>query len=185
MKTQTQTQPSISTAMGTTNLIVFALKQKLGESVNVDAVMQILEATGNPVVAAELFLGIYNQPNVLGQESVFHNDEFKETNIQFVSFDKFTDMIHYTCNIIDTKVAWFPKATPEEDLTIDNIVSEANYAEYAANDLLIPTAEFNELYERVIYERTPRVSTTDRQLSLGNWNHMISKSNLISAFKSN
>jgi len=71
-----------------------ALTAKFNAS-DVDAMLEIANATPNPEVAVELMLGIYQQPDV---NFTPHPDAKSQDypNMMFEKYDKWSDKVHYT-----------------------------------------------------------------------------------------
>jgi hypothetical protein len=62
---------------------------------DLDALLEIINATEQPEIATELLLGIYEQPDV---NFTPHPDAKSQDypNMMFEKYDKWTDKVHYT-----------------------------------------------------------------------------------------
>lgn len=103
-------------------LIEYTLKSKFEG--NVDGIMQVLKATENPVIAAEILLGIYKEPEIPKfphKNSAFNN---YKANIEFVSYDPIKDSVTYSYQEADIIPGWV--SVEVEDPKEENIVVEGD-----------------------------------------------------------
>ncbi len=82
-------------------IIAAALKAQFS-GINIDTIMDVINATANPVVATEVLLGIYEEPNIAYQSMVE-----KDKVCIFVSFDKYKERVSYKYNSTRTRVNYF------------------------------------------------------------------------------
>jgi hypothetical protein len=76
------------------NLVKFALTAKFGKDLDLNAVVEVLEATRNVAVATEKLLGIYEAPVIPEfSEKIRYQDKGKYT---LISFDPFTENVEYS-----------------------------------------------------------------------------------------
>lgn len=87
-------------------IIAVALEAKF-PGINIYAVMDVIKATPNPVVATEMLLGIYQTP-VIPEESMVE----RNTICKYISFDKYKEQVKYKCIRTRTRTNYF--ATQEE-----------------------------------------------------------------------
>ncbi len=130
---------------------------------NMSALIKVINATGNPQVAAEMLLGIYEYPVVPNQpgkviQNQYHNP-LKE------SYNPFTDEVTFKCYYTKTKTGWVDKRI--EEPTVEDIVSESYYRTDAALELNMDVEEFESLYERksIVISINDYESTTTTSLS--------------------
>lgn len=125
--------------------------------------MKVINATGNPQVAAEMLLGVYEYPVVPTQpgkviQNQYHNP-LKE------SYNPFTDEVTFKCYYTKTKTGWVAKSI--EEPTVEDIVSDTYYRTDAALELNMDVEEFESLYERksIVTSINDYESTTTTSLS--------------------
>jgi hypothetical protein len=145
-------------------IIKAALISKFPVSVNV--LMDIIAATPNPEIATEMLLGIYEEP------LVFENpcDEFlsrKEANVKFLSYNKWTNSVHYEYTPRKSKYGYYLKSLPQSeryancfDNDRDTIIKQLNLTEEQFNELYVSGYTYGEL--------TNGTRTSDTYLD--NWN---------------
>jgi len=98
------------------------LERKLIEltfpTVNVDSLMEIINATPNGRVATEILCGVYTEP-------VFVKDKISSSGVArtFVLYDKWLDQIKYSYLQEETKYEYFPNSVAKESITLDNYKS--------------------------------------------------------------
>lgn len=97
--------------------IIKALLQYKFEGIEIDALLEIINATPNPVVATELLCGVYEEPEISPNPG---DDWFKnntnECCVEFVSYDKFTGDVTYTYNYRKSVKYWNLKGNPPCDI---------------------------------------------------------------------
>ena len=81
-------------------IIILALETKF-PNVNLKNLMDVLNATGNAVVATELLLDIYEEPKIPERALLY------KTPATFVSYDKFKEEVRYSTDSYTTKNLYF------------------------------------------------------------------------------
>lgn len=81
-------------------IIKFALQTKFPNANLVD-LMDVLNATGNAVVATEILLGIYDEPNI-PEHAIVYN-----TPATLTSFNKYKEEVRYSTDTFTTKSLYF------------------------------------------------------------------------------
>lgn len=145
-------------------IIKAALENRFPASVNV--LMEVIAATPNPELATEMLLGIYEEP------IVFENpcDEFiarGEANIKFLSYDKWTDTVHYQYTPRKSKYGYFLRDLPESERYANCYDTDRDVL---MKELKLTRDEFNNLYQSGYVYGELTNSTRTSQTSLSNWN---------------
>lgn len=101
------------------NLIQALLQTRFGD--NTEAIMELLEATPNPEVGAEILMNIYEEPeiNEYPHENLFGSHK---VDIEFKSYNKWTDEVVYTYRECNSLKVWL-KPNAEFLPTYDDIMS--------------------------------------------------------------
>jgi hypothetical protein len=86
-------------------------------TVNTDMLMEIINATPNPILATEIMCGIFVEPTVGSHKRVEHKSRGL---CIFKSFNKWDNQVTYSYEEVQTKGAYFPKGTKKEDVTMEN-----------------------------------------------------------------
>lgn len=81
-------------------IIKLALETKFPNANLVD-LMDILNATGNAIVATEVLLGVYEEPNIPERALLY------KTPAIFVSFDKYKGSVRYSTDTFTSKNLYF------------------------------------------------------------------------------
>lgn len=136
------------------------------KDINIDALLQVIEATGNSIVATEILLGIYEQPEILEKSK----DTSSEQNRTFISYDPIKDIVTYSYNEIKSKSGYVLKDT--ENPKVTDFIEHKNYYESdIAKELNLTIEEFKAKYIKVVviinFDDTIRYSSS----SLSNWNN--------------
>lgn len=140
--------------------LALSLKFNAGD---IDSVMEIIMATGNETVATEILLGVYEAPEV----AVIAPNTKYEANRRLVSYDKFKEEVKYSYQPVRELSAWFLKE--QEDLSLENSVSQKNWTEDVAKELAISTDDVQRLYTRKVYNREIDPKVKYSSTSLTNW----------------
>lgn len=140
--------------------LALSLKFNAGD---IDSVMEIIMATGNEIVATEILLGVYEAPEV----AVIAPNTKYEANRRLVSYDKFKEEVKYSYQPVRELSAWFLKE--QEDLSLENSVSQKNWTEDVAKELGISTDDVQRLYTRKVYNREIDPKVKYSSTSLTNW----------------
>ncbi len=81
-------------------IIKIALATKFPNA-KLENLIDVLNATGNVIVATEILLGIYEEPNI-PEHAILH-----KTLAIFESFDKYKDSVRYSTDTFTTKSLYF------------------------------------------------------------------------------
>lgn len=121
------------------NKIIKALLESKFSNVNVDAILEVINASPNPQIATEILCGLYEETKI--EHKLVKSKNTSEGVLTFSNYDKWTDKVHYSYMSPETRGAYFPKGTKKEDVSIDKFesmkINSSNDAEY----LHIPTGE--------------------------------------------
>lgn len=93
-------------------IILAALKGAF-PGVNLDALVQVVEATPNVVMATELLLGVWEEPEVLPYWR-YKNNDGSISDRTLVEVNHWTGKVNYIRNVPETKIKYFPKHTTKE-----------------------------------------------------------------------
>lgn len=116
---------------------------------NLDALMFIINATPNPVIATEILLGVYEKPMISDTPKNPDRLEKSKKNIKFKKFDTFQNVIHYTYNRVNTVEGFVKKGvTP----TVETIEFKSRWITDAAKDANLSRSEFDNIYEKVVIQ---------------------------------
>lgn len=74
-------------------IIKIALESKF-PNINMEALLDVVNATGNPAIATEVLLGVYEQPTLLSISRITDTD-IKEVRT-LIEYDKYTDRVSFT-----------------------------------------------------------------------------------------
>lgn len=100
-------------------IIRIALENKF-TGINFDALLEVINATGNPLVATEMLLNVYEKPVFeIECKTPFYTTQ---SNTQFKSFDKFKDIVTYSFDERRLVTMWFRN---EENALKYNTFAEA------------------------------------------------------------
>lgn len=108
-------------------------------TLNTSDLMEVINATPNPVIATEIMCGIYEQP-IFTEHQEKKDAEYGV--LTFKSFNKWSQKVDYSYVRNITKSGYFPKGTNKSDVTIENFKSlEVPYSSGNCEHLSIPTEE--------------------------------------------
>lgn len=134
---------------------------------NVKDIMRVLKATGNITVAAEIYLGIYEEPKVSQYPSQSVRDSYCEA--KFKEYDPFNNRVVFTYYYSDTVRGWVP--VEETVYTTDRFVSTKTYAIDAATELDMSDIDFKLQYKRVaVHTNVNKDKHYQSDISLDTWN---------------
>lgn len=127
-------------------ILRIALESKL-TNLSVEALLEVIEATPNSTVAAEVLLGIYQQPKIA---AVVKKKDYKYLYF-FSSYDKYTETVHYT-TLRNKKVdAMVPKGKekPTEADIICKYSEKGNFSEpkEGGKNIYVAISEIEEVNE--------------------------------------
>ena len=96
-------------------IIKIALESKY-PNIDMEALLDVVNATGNPTVATEVLLGVYEQPRILSISRIT-DDNIKEVR-SLLEYNKYTDRVSYTY-IKEELVTVYFKTQEEMDNTTE------------------------------------------------------------------
>jgi hypothetical protein len=146
MKTKTE---NINTFPISDNIMSIALSSIYPKD-TIDRLIAVAHGTGNPHVATEMLLGIYDAP-VLHTHTMDQEDKI---NLVFFSYDAFTDEVSYSYNRVNNKKGYCKKKDTGEYTEDDLLISSSYYSSAIAKELGITSDEFDEQYIYATYDRT-------------------------------
>lgn len=145
------------------NKIIKAALEAKFVGMDVSPVVDVINATPNPIVAAEILLGLYEQP-VLPETLP---DTKTEVNRKIIDYDRFKNEVEYSYNSREAVEVWVKKEDKESnnlpDYKSENLL-KGYYASDVCKKVSLPEEEFRKLYTQVyIYGKvseTTKTSTT-------------------------
>ena len=145
------------------NKIIKAALEAKFVGMDVSPVVDVINATPNPIVAAEILLGLYVQP-VLPETLP---DTKTEVNRKIIDYDRFKNEVEYSYNSREAVEVWVKKEDKESnnlpDYKSENLL-KGYYASEVCKKVSLPEEEFRKLYTQVyIYGKvseTTKTSTT-------------------------
>jgi hypothetical protein len=78
------------------------------------SIMEVINATPNPILATEILLGTYEQPEL--PETTVSKDKVRTLK----SVDYWLDQVHYTYEVAETKSFYIHEDTDKDQVTIEN-----------------------------------------------------------------
>jgi hypothetical protein len=146
MKTKTE---NINTLPISNNIISIALSSIYPKD-TIDRLIAVAHGTGNPYVATEMLLGIYDAP-VLHKNAMDQEDKI---NLVFFSYDAFTDEVSYSYNRVNNKKGYCKRNSDNYYTESDLLISSSYYSSAIAKELGITSDEFDEQYIYATYHST-------------------------------
>ena len=145
------------------NKIIKAALEAKFVGMDVSPVVDVINATPNTIVAAEILLGLYVQP-VLPETLP---DTKTEVNRKIIDYDRFKNEVKYSYNSREAVEVWVKKEDKESnnlpDYKNENLL-KGYYASDVCKKVSLPEEEFRKLYTQVyIYGKvseTTKTSTT-------------------------
>ena len=95
------------------NIIKVALLSKFSAEA-LPSVMEVINATPNPLMATEILLGTYEQPEI--PETTMYKDTLRTLK----SVDYWLDQVRYTYEVAETKGFYIHEDTDKDQVTIEN-----------------------------------------------------------------
>lgn len=92
-------------------ILLFALAAKF-PTIDVDALLEVVEATPNPIVATEKLLGVYEHPII--PPLVKRKTKSGEVYMQMYDYDSFENRVKFEYEDEDTEYLSYPKSLEEE-----------------------------------------------------------------------
>jgi hypothetical protein len=136
---------------------------------SVESLLELINATSNPTVATEILLGIYEDP-IINPIPAF--EYATESNIEFLSYDKFTEEVTYSYKRVDTVSGWVLNTL---EAKLENAVSRNMWAEDVAESLTISVETFKKNYTRHTFVTNVATNLSTASVSLKKWNTGSSK----------
>lgn len=99
--------------------IMKALLAAKNPTLNVDALLEVVNATTNPQVATEILCGLYTEPLIFSLSDLSRISENKD-ECRFISYDKWTDTVVYSYLKHEVISMYLPKETDIVLITLDN-----------------------------------------------------------------
>jgi hypothetical protein len=99
------------------NKIIEKLLTVTFPTVEINNLMEIIEATPNPEIATEIICGLYQSP-VLPKVVRETSGDMRELTL--TSYNKWDDRVNYSFTKEKRINGYFPKGTLAEDITLDN-----------------------------------------------------------------
>lgn len=130
----------------------------------INNVLKVVNATGNTPVGVLILLGQYEAPEL----PHYLADTKDEANIEFISYDPFTDLVKYSYNRIRTKSAWFKK---DDEPTEENIQDKSSWREDAMSRLNFKgnSSDFEALYTKKVYQTNIDDDKSTTTISSDSW----------------
>jgi len=131
---------------------------------NIDAVLQVINATPDPEIATEILLGIYVDP-MLTMSLTCKCQGTNEVGIRtFISYDKFSKKVKYSYEYYNNTQYYFPEGM---DIKSIQTVLEAKASGGVTGDSMT-YAQRNE-WKNTKYVKNDVLSTNDTSTSLEDW----------------
>lgn len=134
-------------------LIIAALLTKFDQE-TVNGMLPVLEATNNSEVAAEMLLGLYEEPEIPSTPVKLSNFSVRKVEIAFLNFNPFKQEIKFQHKECETISGWFKKGIDTD------LPSTTEYSrEDAAKVLGLTPKEVDQQY---IYRTVPLEDTVKK-----------------------
>ena len=148
------------------NKIINAALSTKFKGVNVETLMEVINATGNAIVATELILGAYEAPVIpaLPVKGYIYKED---KNTLFVSYDKFKDEITYSYNRQNVREGWVKNDV--ENPQVDALLYENYYVGEAAKKAGLAEDDFKAQYTKISFDLGLETRLRTRECSLNNW----------------
>lgn len=130
----------------------------------VEQLLEVINATSNPEVATEIFLGVYETPKI---EEVCKRESENEVNVEFVSFDKFNLTVTYSYNRVNTMQRWLPNDKP---FSLENAIGSYTWPEDAAKSLGMSEENFKATHSKHTFISEPSKERFNSTMPLSVWN---------------
>lgn len=130
----------------------------------VEQLLEVISATPNLEVATEILLGVYVEPTI---EEKCKRVVDNETNIEFISFNKFTNEVSYYYNRVPLLHRWIPN---DKEVLIENAIGTYAYSDDAAPQLKMTELEFKQSHTRHSFKGEPSTERFHSTMPLSAWN---------------
>jgi hypothetical protein len=101
------------------NKITRALIEVKHPSINIDTLMEVINATPNAEVATEMLCGLYEEPS-LPKYGLKNDGRPGGLDLTMTTYDKWRDHVNYTYNRKAKKEGYFDKSIDKSDITPEN-----------------------------------------------------------------
>jgi hypothetical protein len=133
-------------------------------NVNIEHLIEIINATPNAVVATEIMLGVYSEPEIAHKRV---DSKGSEGILTFKSYNKWENRVHYSYTYVEKRSDYFPISVNKEDVTLENFDSlRCKYKEGEVHTISIPTGKtsIRESYVTLDRWNTYVPALTEREL---------------------
>lgn len=89
-------------------------------NVNIEHLIEIINATPNAVIATEIMLGVYSEPEIAHKRV---DSKSSEGILTFKSYNKWDDRVYYSYTWEEKRNDYFPLSVKKEDVTLENFDS--------------------------------------------------------------
>jgi hypothetical protein len=139
--------------------------------------MEVIAATGNPTVASEMLLGLYEEPEIAFKNAILANQKDNKIDIEYLCYDRFKDEVTFRYHRVIRKEAWFRKDATVH--TEETIASDRYWSDSAAEKLKMTQEEFKETHERLEYAVEIESSYSTSTKCARDWNEYTQKCEVI------
>lgn len=134
-------------------------------NVNIEHLIEIINATPNTVIATEIMLGVYSEPKIAHKRV---DSKSSEGVLTFKSYNKWDNRVYYSYTYVEKRSDYFPKSVNKEDVTLENFDSlRCKYKEDEVHTISIPTGKtsIKESYVDLNRWNTYVPAPTERELA--------------------
>jgi len=144
----------------TPNVVQKKLLSLMYPSMDVDLLMEVIEATPNPEIATQIMCGLYAEPVIV-------KDKLYEGIARtLVSYNKWNDTVEYSYQRETTVSAYFPKEVDKKDITLDNYKELAcHYDTKDCYSYSIKTGKFETRTDNITLNRWNKYEDNNFELS--------------------
>ena len=146
------------------NKITKALLEAKFPTLNVDNLLEIINATPNPIVATEVLCGLYEEIDI----SSYKKDSHSEVDRMLLSFDKYREEVTYSYFKRQFKEIYVLR-TKVSEATFETPDVKGYYKSEKAKALNITEEEFDAQYVKVIVYGDIETTARTSKMSLSNW----------------
>ena len=147
------------------NKIVKALLEAKFPTINVEDLLEVVNATPNPTIATEVLCGLYESPFV----NKTKEDSDSEVEKELVSYNKYENRVLYSYFKRESRRVTVLKERTEEP-TFETKDIKGYYKSEKAKELGLTEEEFLKLYEEVVVYGKTHENRTQSSMSLEQWN---------------
>ena len=150
-----------------TKIELIVLKAILDESIDVSAMIELVEATDNPTVALEKLAGVYTPPKVEIESPKGYFASKERADIHFLSFNDFKGEVTFGYRKIETKTAWVLKGTTPNLNDVDPLFFRPS--DTIRIELKMDRTDFEYIYEHKTLVGNVQEELYTATCSLSNW----------------